>query len=125
MSRSVLRIGQLCERTGTTPRMLRHYERAGVLAPRRATNGYRYYDEEDVRTVEDLRCLLAAGLTLDESAAIIEAVCASPEHATAAERSAALNLIARRREHLTTRIDELTEIRARLDVLHAEVATTE
>nr|WP_202498102.1 MerR family transcriptional regulator [Streptomyces sp. SID5469] len=52
--------------TGATPRALRHYERAGLIASRRAANGYRVYDEGTVTRVRNIRHLLAAGLTLDD-----------------------------------------------------------
>lgn len=101
--------------------MVRHYERAGVLKPQREANRYRIYDEEDVRTVEDVRCLLAAGLTLAESAQIIEAICAEPGRVEDADRAEALRLIGNRRDQLSARIDQLVEYRDRLDELHAEV----
>ncbi|WP_443066959.1 MerR family DNA-binding transcriptional regulator [Streptomyces sp. NBC_01261] len=34
-------IGEPAERTGTNERLLRHYERAGLLRPDRLPNGYR------------------------------------------------------------------------------------
>ena len=101
--------------------MVRHYERAGVLKPQRAANRYRIYDEEDVRIVEDVRCLLAAGLTLAESAQIIEAICAEPGSVDDADRAGALRLIDNRRDQLSARIDQLVEFRDRLDELRAEV----
>jgi DNA-binding transcriptional MerR regulator len=119
--RKALRIGELCARTGATPRMVRHYERAGVLTPKRTANRYRVYDEEDVRTVEDVRCLLAAGLTLTESAQIIEAICAQPNQVDDADRAAALLLIGHRRDQLSARIDQLAEFRDRLDELRTEI----
>lgn len=36
-----LLIGELAERTGTSERLLRHYERAGLLRPGRMPNGSR------------------------------------------------------------------------------------
>jgi|GEM_PF-5480241 len=101
--------------------MVRHYELAGVLKPQRTANRYRIYDEEDVRTVEDVRCLLAAGLTLTESAQIIEAICAEPNQVDDADRAAALLLIGNRRDQLSARIDQLVEFRDRLDELRTEV----
>jgi DNA-binding transcriptional MerR regulator len=55
-------IGELAARTGTSERLLRYYERVGLLRPEREPNGYRLYDETAVETVERIRALLAAGL---------------------------------------------------------------
>lgn len=55
-------IGELSALTGTTPRLLRHYERTGLLTPHRRANGYREYTQADVPRVHRIRTLLAAGL---------------------------------------------------------------
>jgi DNA-binding transcriptional MerR regulator len=55
-------IGELAERTGTSERLLRYYERAGLLRAERRSNGYRTYDGTAVTTVLRIRALLAAGL---------------------------------------------------------------
>lgn len=64
--RSPLRIGELAEATGASPRALRHYEQAGLIACERAANGYRLYDPAVVVRVRNIRRLVEAGLTLDD-----------------------------------------------------------
>ncbi|WP_225822311.1 MerR family transcriptional regulator [Streptomyces naphthomycinicus] len=61
-----MRIGELAEATGTTPRALRHYEQQGLIASARAANGYRAYDTGTAVRVRNIRRLLEAGLTLDD-----------------------------------------------------------
>ncbi|MET9828586.1 MerR family transcriptional regulator [Streptomyces sp. NPDC006385] len=61
-----MRIGELAEATGTTPRALRHYEQAGLIASERAANGYRCYDTTAVVRVRNIRRLVDVGLTLDD-----------------------------------------------------------
>ena|SRR5207248_4474361 len=56
-------IGQLAKRTGTSERLLRYYERVGLLTSRRQANGYRDYDAAAEQTVAQIRALLAAGLS--------------------------------------------------------------
>ena len=56
-------IGQLAKLTGTSERLLRYYERAGLLASSRQSNGYRDYDDAAAQTVRQIRALLAAGLS--------------------------------------------------------------
>jgi DNA-binding transcriptional MerR regulator len=58
-----VRIGELAGRTGVDPRLLRYYERQGLLHPAREANGYRDFDEADVAAVFWIRRLLGAGLS--------------------------------------------------------------
>lgn len=58
-----MQIGQFAEVTGTTPRMLRHYEAQGLLsAARRDGNGYREYDEAQVSRARQISGLIRSGL---------------------------------------------------------------
>jgi DNA-binding transcriptional MerR regulator len=64
-----LRIGEVAELTGTTPRTIRYYEELGLLAPsaERSPGAHRVYDEVDVdRLRELLRLRRVLGLSLDE-----------------------------------------------------------
>jgi DNA-binding transcriptional MerR regulator len=64
-----LRIGEVAELTGTTPRTIRYYEELGLLAPsaERPPGAHRVYDEADVdRLREVLRLRRVLGLSLDE-----------------------------------------------------------
>jgi DNA-binding transcriptional MerR regulator len=62
-----MRIGELGERTGVSPRTLRHYEELGLLPAERAANGYRSYDDADLRAVAEIRTLVGLGLSLEET----------------------------------------------------------
>ncbi|GAA3146361.1 MerR family transcriptional regulator [Streptomyces rameus] len=66
-----MRIGELAEATGTTPRALRHYEQQGLITSARAANGYREYDARTTVRVRNIRRLLEAGLTLDDARAFL------------------------------------------------------
>jgi DNA-binding transcriptional MerR regulator len=57
-----VRIGELSARTGVPTRLLRYYEAQGLLAPDRAANGYRDYEEHLVERVIQIRGLLDAGV---------------------------------------------------------------
>jgi DNA-binding transcriptional MerR regulator len=61
--KSVMKIGELSERTGIPTRMLRYYEEQGLLVSERSANGYRSYDESDVDRATRARGLVQAGLT--------------------------------------------------------------
>jgi MerR family transcriptional regulator, repressor of the yfmOP operon len=70
-----LRIGELAELTGTTPRTIRYYEEIGLLPGGEREQGkHRSYSEDDVERVREiirLRSLL--GLSLDELSTLLEA----------------------------------------------------
>ncbi|TBW40403.1 MerR family transcriptional regulator [Siculibacillus lacustris] len=59
-----MRIGELSRLSGVSVRMLRWYERCGLLAPHRTSTGYRIYRPDDLETVAHVVELNAAGLTL-------------------------------------------------------------
>jgi MerR family transcriptional regulator, repressor of the yfmOP operon len=64
-----LRIGQVAERTGTTPRTIRYYEEIGLLpgSPRREPGSHRLYDEGDVERLQELLSLKdLLGVSLEE-----------------------------------------------------------
>jgi DNA-binding transcriptional MerR regulator len=59
-------IGELAEQAATSPRTLRYYESRGLVRPRRSANGYRFYDETELRVVTEIRALLAPGFDLGD-----------------------------------------------------------
>ncbi|TDC00243.1 MerR family transcriptional regulator [Micromonospora fluostatini] len=61
-----MRIGELAERAGTSTRALRYYEAHGLVRAERGANGYRRYDEAELRVVREIRALLAVGFGLDD-----------------------------------------------------------
>ena len=71
----VLRIGELAERTGVTPRTIRYYEEIGLLAcGERRKGSHRTYDEADVERVLELTQLRdLLNLSLDELKQLVEA----------------------------------------------------
>lgn len=58
-------IGELAQRTGVNPRLLRYYEAQGLLTAERGGNGYRRYADDSELTVRKIRILLDAGLTTE------------------------------------------------------------
>lgn len=57
-----MRIAEAARRAGVSPRALRHYEEAGLLAPARTAGGYRDYDAADVARAAQVRTMTAAGI---------------------------------------------------------------
>ncbi|MGW4299577.1 MerR family transcriptional regulator [Streptomyces sp. NPDC004376] len=110
-----MRIGELARATGTTTRALRYYEEHGLLHPARSANGYRSYGPDAVRVVENIRLLLASGLTTDDLLLIED--CLRDELAgthRCAEPAAKTALLEQRLTVVRGRIDELARVRAEL-----------
>ncbi|MEW2632491.1 MerR family transcriptional regulator [Streptomyces sp. NPDC048389] len=62
-----MRIGEMAELVGVTPRAVRHYHHLGLLPePARRANGYREYGVRDAVLLARIRRLTELGLGLDE-----------------------------------------------------------
>ncbi|WP_432521820.1 MerR family transcriptional regulator [Kineococcus sp. SYSU DK006] len=89
-------ISEVARAAGTTSRTLRHYGDVGLLAPSRTgPNGYRYYDDAALRRLQRIMLLRELGMGLPAIRDVLEA-----------------------------RTDEVSALRAHLDLLRAEAART-
>lgn len=69
---ALLRIGELGQRVGASPTLLRAWERRyGLLRPVRSPGGYRLYDADDERRVRAMQALLEQGVSAREAAAVV------------------------------------------------------
>ncbi|MGW9212939.1 MerR family transcriptional regulator [Embleya sp. NPDC055664] len=109
-----MRIGELADATGTTPRALRHYEQAGLIESARAANGYREYDARVVARVRSIRDLLAVGLTLDDVRAFLPCLDAGVDVAARPPSGTALRIALDRPAVLDARIAAQTTARDNL-----------
>ena len=72
-TRAWLRSGELAEQAGVSTDTLRHYERMGILAkPRRSDGNYRMYPPDSVTRVRLVRQALAIGFSLPELQKILK-----------------------------------------------------
>ncbi|MFI9807870.1 MerR family transcriptional regulator [Streptomyces sp. NPDC052301] len=108
-------IGELAARTDTSPRLLRHYERTGLLTPHRRPNGYREYTDADIPRVRRIRTLLAAGLPTRVVAALLPCTTTTPAHGPALTACPGVP------EALRARLAELDGRAARLESERAEL----
>ncbi|NEY30634.1 MerR family transcriptional regulator [Streptomyces sp. PRKS01-65] len=110
-----MRIGELACATGTTTRALRYYEEHGLLHPERSPNGYRTYPPDAVKIVQNIRLLLAAGLTTEDLRLL--GPCLRDEviggH-RCDDPTAKTEVVEQRLAVIERRIDELTAVRAQL-----------
>lgn len=123
-----LRIGEVAERTGTTPRTIRYWEEIGLLpaAAARTHGKHRCYSESDVDRVKEIvRLKELLGLSLEQLSRLVEAETARAElrreyHQTedpaARERilGEALGHIADQLELVRARLGELEKLEAEL-----------
>ncbi|MEU9206865.1 MerR family transcriptional regulator [Streptomyces sp. NPDC048415] len=105
-----MRIGELAARAGTTTRTLRYYESRGLLPARRGENGYRTYDEHDLRLLRQIRTLQDFGFDLEETRPFVE--CLRAGHPEGDSCPASLMVYRRKLGELDALIDELVSVRA-------------
>ncbi|MFF0814905.1 HEAT repeat domain-containing protein [Rhodococcus sp. NPDC003318] len=61
-------IGEVSRRSGVSARMLRHYDRLGLVQPTgRTSGGYREYSPDDIRRLFHVESLRTLGLSLDDA----------------------------------------------------------
>ncbi len=71
-----IRIGELAQKAGVTPRTIRYYESLGLLNPsEREGTGFRYYTETERARLQKIDCLKSLGLTLEEISSVIDLYC--------------------------------------------------
>ncbi|MGW1883021.1 MerR family transcriptional regulator [Streptomyces sp. NPDC001970] len=104
-----MRIGELAERAGTTTRTLRYYESRGLLPARRAVNGYRTYDEDDLLLLQQIRTLQDFGFELEETRPFVE--CLRAGHPAGDACPASLAVYRRKLAELDELIGRLQAVR--------------
>ncbi|MER6002622.1 MerR family transcriptional regulator [Nonomuraea angiospora] len=114
-----MRISELARRAGVTTKAVRYYESLGLLTPERLANGYRDYDEHDVRLTREIRALGNLGIPVERTRPFLDCLTAGHRHADDCPASLAgyRDAIA----ELTQRIEGLTARRAVL-IGHLEEA---
>lgn len=79
----VYTIGVVARQTGLSPRRVRYYEEAGLIAPARSSLNQRLYSKADIARLLAARRLVDAGFTLDGVKALLDR---PPADAAAASR---------------------------------------
>jgi DNA-binding transcriptional MerR regulator len=123
-----LRIGEVAELAGTTPRTIRYYEEIGLLpgSADRAQGEHRYYTQRDVeRMREILRLKELLGLSLEQLTRLVAAQDARAElrreYAATEDASTHKRILAEALEHIETQIDLVRDRRHALEELEKEL----
>ena len=66
------RVHEFAERAGVTVKALHHYDRLGLLKPRRTDTGYRIYVDRDLERLEQIVALKFIGLPLKQIKALLD-----------------------------------------------------
>jgi DNA-binding transcriptional MerR regulator len=94
-----------------TPDTLRYYEREGLIPPvRRTPSGLRDYDEGDLRWVEFIKCMRAAGVSIEALSQYV-ALFAQGRSTIQARKA----ILVEQRAHIAARVEELQAALSRLD----------
>ena len=125
-----LRIGEVAELLGTTPRTIRYYEEIGLLpaADDRKQGKHRIYTQVDVERVREimrLRDLL--GLTLEEVSALLEAEDARAqlrrEIRETEDPAQIKRILGEARGHIANQLELVRHRRRELEQLETELVT--
>ncbi|MFV8130260.1 MerR family transcriptional regulator [Streptomyces syringium] len=117
-----MRIGELAQQAGITTRTLRHYESLGLLPARRTGNGYRTYDEGDLRLLRQIRTLADFGFGLEETRPFVE--CLRAGHPAGDSCPASLEVYRRKLAELDDCIENLQRVRAEVGAQLARAERT-
>ena len=107
----VYRIREFAALAGVTVRSLHHYDRLGLLKPRRTEVGYRMYSVEDLETLEQIVALKFFGLPLGEIRTLLRS---SPGAVAAALRAQRMILLEKKRL-LERTLEAIQEVEAVLN----------
>ena len=123
-----LRIGEVAELTGTTPRTIRYYEEIGLLpgAADREQGKHRCYTQADVdRMHEIVRLKELLGLSLEQLSKLLEAEAARAElrreYEHAEDTATQRRIMKQALKHIATQLGLVRDRRRELEQLEAEL----
>ncbi len=114
MSQStIMRIGKLAERAGTTTRAVRFYEEVGLIKPcHRTSGGFRCYNDHQLKELQMILSLKELGFDLDQIRQILQKRFAHPTGGNLAQD--VLQDMHGRLEELNNQIESLGHMRDKL-----------
>ncbi|MBA2945621.1 MerR family transcriptional regulator [Streptomyces himalayensis] len=107
-----MQISELARQADVTTKAVRYYESLGLITPERLANGYRNYNEDDVRLVREIRTLHQLGIPVERTRPFLDCLAAGRPHAD--DCPASLATYREAIDELSERIEALTARRATL-----------
>ena len=86
--RRFYQIQEFAELAGVTVKALRHYDRLGLLKPKRTDGGYRMYAERDLEKLEQIIALKFLGLPLKQIKIVLDRPALELPHTLRLQRKA-------------------------------------
>lgn len=122
-SKELVRVGEVAERLGVSPRTIKYYEELGLIEPEaRSPGGFRLYGEEDVQRLERILRMKGIGYSL---AAIRELLAVRDAAQEAADKTTVLKTAAERlkdrEREVAARIQQMREDLKRAEALREEL----
>lgn len=110
-----LRIGQVAQASGMSTASIRFYEQQGLLSPAmRASNGYRAYSAQDIERLRRIRTCRSLDMSIQEIQVLLNV---PGDTASACEVTS--QVLLQHLDHVAQRIEELQELKSRLEALQA------
>ncbi len=103
-------IGEVSKKFDITEDTLRYYEKIGLIRDIKRKNGIRSYDENDILTIEFIKCMRSAGLSIEFLSQYLTLLRSGDE--TIDERK---NLLIEQRKLIIDRISDMNKTLERLD----------
>lgn len=85
---TLYRVRELAALAGVTVKALHHYDRRGVLTPRRSDSGYRVYTDRDLARLQQIVALKRLGFTLAQIETVLDRTSGDLAHALGEQRKA-------------------------------------
>jgi DNA-binding transcriptional MerR regulator len=104
-----MRIGEAAGRAGVSTKAVRYYESLGLVTARRLANGYRDYDEAQVRRIGEIRTLGRLGIPAEQTRPFLD--CLDAGMAAGDDCPASLDTYRLAIADMDRRLAELTERR--------------
>ena len=115
-----MRIGELAEKAGVTPRTIRYYENLGLLSPsEREGKGFRYYTETELARLRKIDTLQSLGLTLEEISSIIDLFFEEPTMIRGKQKL--LEILIAHLKETDTKLEALAQFRCELQANIAKI----
>ncbi|MFW6250016.1 MAG: MerR family transcriptional regulator [Alkalispirochaetaceae bacterium] len=108
-----LKIGELAERTATTPQTIRYYESLGLLEPlARESGSHRRYGDDAERRLNKIAALQEVGLSLEEIRSVIDLYFVDGTGLQGKQK--VIDILRRHLQETESRINELSQFRSEL-----------